>query len=74
MTLLTQDIEDSFQEKQKAGVVLLDLTATYDTVWHRGLHLKLLKIIPDRHMVKFTMEMLTNRSFTLKTNAAGLKG
>ena len=74
VTLLTQDIEDSFQEKQKAGVVLLDLTATYDTVWHRGLHLKLLKIIPDWYMVKFIMETLTNRSFTLKTNAAGLEG
>lgn len=57
VTLLTQDIEDSFQEKQKAGVVLLDLTAAYDTVWHLGLHIKLLKIIPDRHMVKFIMGM-----------------
>ena len=68
VTLQTQDIEDSFQQKEKAGVVLLDLTAAYDTVWHRGLHLKLLKTIPDRHMVKFIMEMLTNRSFTLKTS------
>ena len=68
VTLLTQDIEDSFQEKHKAGVVLLDLTAAYDTVWHHGLHLKLLKTIPDRHMVKFIMEMLTNRSFILKTS------
>ena len=50
--MLTQYIEDSFQEKQKAGVVLLDLTAAYDTVWHRGLHLKLLKTIPNRHMVE----------------------
>ena len=65
VTLLTQDIEDSFQQKEKVGVVLLDLTAAYDTVWHRGLHLKLLKTIPDRHMVKFIMEMLSNRSFTL---------
>ncbi|CAM4567709.1 unnamed protein product [Leuciscus chuanchicus] len=55
-------------EKQKAGVVLLDLTAAYDTVWHRGLNLKLLKIIPDRHIVKFIIEMVTNRSFTLKTS------
>ena len=68
VTLLTQDIENSFQEKQKAGVVLLDLTATYNTIWHRGLHLKLLKIIPDWHMVKFIIETLMNRSFTLKTS------
>ena len=68
VTLLTQDIEDSSQAKEKAGVVLLDLTAAYDTIWHRGLHLKLLRTIPDRHMVKFIMEMLSNRSFILQTS------
>ncbi|KAJ3605934.1 hypothetical protein NHX12_027977 [Muraenolepis orangiensis] len=68
VTLLTQDIEDSFQAKEKVGVVLLDLTAAYDTVWHRGLHLKLLRTIPDWHMVKFIMEMLSNRSFILRTS------
>ena len=68
VTLLTQDIEDSFQKGEKVGVVLLDLTAAYDTVWLRGLHLKLLQTIPDRHMVGFIMEMLTNRSFTLHTS------
>ncbi|KAJ4944262.1 hypothetical protein JOQ06_012807 [Pogonophryne albipinna] len=68
VTLLFQDIEDSFQDNEKAGVVYLDLTAAYDTVWHRGLHLKLLRTIPDRHMVKFIMETLTNRSFVLQTS------
>ena len=46
----------------------LDLTAAYDTVWHRGLHLKLLRIILDRHMVGFIMEMLSNRSFVVHTS------
>ena len=68
VTLLTQDIEDAFDAGEKAGVVLLDLSAAYDTVWLRGLHLKLLHMIPDRHMVKFIMEMLYNRSFTLTTS------
>lgn len=67
-TLLAQDIEDSFEANNKAGVVLLDLTAAYDTVWHRGLHLKLLRVIPDRHMVRFIMERLPNRSFVLQTS------
>ena len=34
--LLTQNIEDSF-EAEKAGAVSIDLTAVYDTVWHRHL-------------------------------------
>ena len=58
VTLLTQDIEDSFQHNEKAGVVFLDLTGAYDTAWHRELYLKLLRIIPDRHIVDFIMEML----------------
>jgi len=40
---LTQDIEDSFSAKKKAGAVFVDLTAALDTVWHRSLTCKLLK-------------------------------
>ena len=65
VTLLTQDIKDSFSAKKKAGAVFFDLTAAYDTVWHCGLTCKLLLLLPDRHMVRITMEMVGNRSFTL---------
>ena len=68
VTLLTDDIEAGFEARQKVGVVLVDLTAAYDTVWLRGLHLKLLHMIPDGHMVSFVMELLTNRSFRLRTS------
>ena len=36
VVLLTQNIEDSFEAKKKAGAVFVDLTAAYDTVWHCG--------------------------------------
>ena len=65
--LLTQDIEDCFEEKKKAGAVFVDLTAAYDTVWHRGLTCKLLRLLPDKHMVRMIMELVQNRSFTLTT-------
>ena len=68
VTLLTQEIEDSFSAKKKAGTVLVDLTAAYDTVWHRGLACKLLRFIPDRHLVKFITELVRNRSFILTTD------
>ena len=58
--LLTQDIEDSFSATKKAGAVHVDLTAAYDTVWHRGLTCKLLQLLPDRHMVHMIMEMVGN--------------
>jgi len=61
VTLLTQD---SFSAKKKAEAGFVDLTAAYDTVWHRGLTSMLL---PDRHTVHVIMEMAGNRSFTLTT-------
>ena len=68
VTILTQDIDDRVQNNEKAGVVFLYLSAAYDTVWHRGLHLKLFRTIPDRQMVGFMMEMLSNRSFVVHTS------
>ena len=43
------------------------LTAAYDTVWNRGLTCKLLRLLPDKHMVRMIMELVRNRSFTLTT-------
>ena len=65
---LANNIEDMFQAGEKAGVVLLNLIATYDTVWLCRLHLKLLQALPDCHLVDFILEMLTNHSFTLHTS------
>ena len=64
---LTQNIKDSFEAKKKAGAVFVDLTAAYDTVWHRGLTCKLLRLLPDKHIVRIIMELVRNRSFTLTT-------
>ena len=65
VVLLTQNIEDFFEAKKKAGGVFVNLTAAYDTVWHRGLTCKLLRLLLDKHMVKMIMELVRNRSFTL---------
>ena len=67
VTLLTQSIENAFEAKKKARAVFIDLTAAYDTVWHRGLTCKLLRLLPDKHMVRMIMELIRNRSFTLTT-------
>ncbi len=66
---LTNNIENCFEKGHKAGVILVDLTAAYDTVWHQGLTLKLLRMIPDWHMVRFISNILANRSFVLKTSS-----
>ena len=58
VVLLTQNIEDSFEAKKKAGAVFINLTAAYNTVWHRGLTCKLLRPLPDKHMVRMIMELV----------------
>ena len=65
--LLTQNIKHSFESRKRAGAVFVDLTAVYDTVWHRGVTCKLLRLLPDKHMVRMIMELVQNRSFTLTT-------
>ena len=67
VVLLTQNIEDSFEAKRKAGAVFVDLTVAYDTVWHRGLTCKLLRLLPDKHIVRIIMEFVRNRGFILTT-------
>ena len=68
VALLTQNIENSFAAEKKAGTVFVNLTVAYDTVWHRGLTWKLLRLLPDKHMIRMIMELIQNRSFTLTTD------
>ena len=64
VVLLTQKIKDSFGAKKKAGVVFFNLTAAYDTVWHRGFSCNELWLLPDKHMIRMNVESVRNR-FTL---------
>ena len=69
VTLLTQETEDNFSAKKKAGIVFVDLTAAYNTVWHCGLTCKLLCLLAKRHMILLIMEIVHDRSFTFTTGA-----
>ena len=60
---LTENIECAFGKKLKAGVVFVDLSAAYDTVWHRGLTLKFLRTLPSKKMVRVIMSMISQRRF-----------
>ena len=64
---LTQNIKDSFEAKKKAGAVFIDLTDVYDTVCHCGLTCKLLRLLPNKHMVEIITKLVRNGSFTLTT-------
>ena len=43
---ITTYVENGYHQRDKTGVVFLDLTAAYDTVWHKDLLVKLSKVLP----------------------------
>ena len=63
VALFTEDNEASFDKKLKSGVVFLNLSAAYDTVWYRGLTLKLLRTTPSKEMVRGLIGMISQRHF-----------
>ena len=62
---LTEDIETAIETGKKRGAVFVDLSATYDTVWHRYITLEMLRLVPSKHMVLFAKELITNRIIKL---------
>ena len=74
VVLLTQNIEDSFETKKKACAVFVDLTAAYDNIWHRDLTCKLLRLFPDKHMVKIIIELVRNQVSPLPPVTANKAG
>ena len=57
----------------KKGALCSSLFIPWRTVWHRGLTCRLLRLPPDKHMVRMIMELVRNRSFTLTTGDRRLK-
>lgn len=65
---VTNHIESGFQRKLKTGVVFIDLTAAYDTVWKKGLLFKLIKVIPCLQICDLLNNMLSDRLFNVLLN------
>lgn len=65
---LTNHIEEGFQKQLKTGVVFIDLTAAYDTVWKRGLLYKLIKVVPCLAICDVLCNMLSDRQFMVLLN------
>ena len=66
---LTSYIETGFELKKKTGVVFIDLSAAYDTVWRDGLMLKMAKKIKCKKMLKLIAAMTGTRQFRVHMGA-----
>lgn len=60
---ITTHVENGFQQKAKSGALFLDLSSAYDTVWTRGLFLKIAKIIRCKATILLLEKMISNRKF-----------
>ena len=60
---LTQHIEDGFETGKIIGIVLLVLSAAYDTVNHRRLLEKVYNMTRDNHLMCMIRTLLKNRRF-----------
>ena len=65
VTNLTNFIEQGFEDKLTTGALFVDLTAAYDTIWHKGLEIKLLQTIKCTKTTRMIMELIRNRTFVL---------
>jgi hypothetical protein len=54
---LTTHIEAGFQRKPETGVVFIDLTAAYDTVWRD------MRVVPFAKLSNLLNNLLSNRFF-----------
>ena len=59
---LTTHIENGFQRQEKTGAIFLDLTAAYDTIWHKGLLTKIMSKLP-KWATQAISSLLLNRKF-----------
>jgi len=60
---LTQSVELAFHDRQVVGSVFLDLKAAYDTVWHKGLNLKLSKLLHCSKMTNLRNSCIADPSY-----------
>ena len=63
---LTQHIEDGFEIGKITGIVLVDLTAAYDTVNHRRLLEKVYNMTRDYRLMCMIRSLLENRRFFME--------
>ena len=70
LALLTQDIENSFQEKRKLLAVFFNLSKAFDQVWKKGLQWKLLRARVSGQMYKWISSFLYHRVARVKLDGS----
>ena len=62
-------VKNNFQDGKSTGMVLLDIKAAFDSVWHNGLIYKLKRLDFPMELIKIIQSFLQNRSFNVYLGA-----
>lgn len=65
-----QSIERGFEQKLSTGMVLLDLSCAFDSVWHDGLLFKMHQALFPIYLTKMMQSFLKDRTFCVRVGKA----
>ena len=68
LVFIIQKIREAFNRQRKAIAIFFDIEAAFDKVWHAGLIHKMTKMRVPYHIIRFVIEILSNRSCYVKVN------
>jgi hypothetical protein len=60
------EIENAFEHKQILGMVSLDISKAYDSVWRHRILIILSKILANSNMLKYIINFLKEKNFQIK--------
>lgn len=63
---VTQSIRNGFERQESTGLVLLDLSCAFDSVWHDALIYKMKQACFPQYLVKIIRSFLDSRSFRVR--------
>lgn len=60
---IKNEIKRKFEQQKSTGMILMDIKAAFDSVWHDGLIYKMIKLNFPSHLIKIIQSFLQNRTF-----------
>ena len=70
LTVLTNNIETAKLNDKKSAAVFLDISKAFDSVWHKGLIYKLVKLNCPKYLVFLIIRILEHRKLRVKISSS----
>lgn len=67
---VVETVKNEFSNHHSTGMVLLDLKAAFDCVWHNAILHKMIMLGSPLHLVKMVQSFLSDRTFAVKVGSS----